>query len=269
MFALFAFWLLLLTLGITPRQSFPIQPGDPRLGEPYERAAIPGWAKALLTVALPYGVMWAALLVHKIRQDSARVNWLDAHNMSLGFVASLIAQAALVLVLQLVTGQPRPNYFANPNKMRDALMTFPSAAASMAFAAWTFALFYCAGKFGSFHTTMSAPLWRTLLTLMLFVPAALVAISVRLDHHNHWVDIAVGALLGAELATVIYSTFFYGVTVDSVSALPKRRKLPAHLRNNGGGGGTTTTTTTQHASVGSTSSKAAALHRSSVVGGAE
>jgi membrane-associated phospholipid phosphatase len=157
--------------------------------------------------------------------------------MGLGF--ALCTADIFQLLLKLLIGGPRPNFFSvcqpstilpgaaglgyksmyytrnictNPDKraVSDALMSFPSGHSTAAFAGFTFLALWLNAKF-KIVANYRARHWQLVLLSLPMVIASLLALSKRADYWHHWYDVLAGSLIGTVFAVLSYRMMYHAV----------------------------------------------------------
>ncbi|KAK9369985.1 phosphatidic acid phosphatase type 2/haloperoxidase [Lipomyces kononenkoae] len=209
---------------MTPFQSM-FTLDDPSLQHPYattERVSSKDGVMLSTIIGIGIIVLFVPLL-HRKR------NWRHVMNVSLLSLAlSLILTEFATELLKNFIGRPRPDFIArclpapgtplhelvgievctNPSAkvISDGFRSTPSGHTSNAFAGLGWLSAWIAGQLRVFrHGT---ELFRTMLALLPFLGALLIALSRIEDYRHHITDIIFGGLLGALIAWYSYRKFF-------------------------------------------------------------
>ncbi|RKP14683.1 phosphatidic acid phosphatase type 2/haloperoxidase, partial [Piptocephalis cylindrospora] len=207
-------------------------PVDPEISFPFAHSpAVPVISLFFLSYFVPFAaITLVALSFHR--------RWHHYHFAVQGLLCSLAFTALITHVLKNTVGRPRPDLLArcqpqipepvpilvdvsicqeqNEYLINDGFKSFPSGHSSYSFAGLGYLGFYLAGQVRLLRA--HTPPWKSLIVLLPFLMALLVAVSRISDYRHHWSDVLVGSAIGASCAWYFYRRHFPAVGSPVCSA---------------------------------------------------
>ncbi|KAI9229621.1 MAG: phosphatidic acid phosphatase type 2/haloperoxidase [Piptocephalis tieghemiana] len=197
-------------------------PKDPEISFPFTQSpTVPVIPLFLLSYLVPFAAISVIALISHRR-------WHHYHFAVQGLLCSLAFTALITHILKNTVGRPRPDlldrcqpHLPDPVPIlvdisvckedteyliNDGFKSFPSGHSSYSFAGLGYLGFYLAGQFRLLRA--HTPPWKSLLVLVPFLMALLVAVSRISDYRHHWSDVMVGSILGVSCAWYFYRRHF-------------------------------------------------------------
>ncbi|ODA79020.1 hypothetical protein RJ55_04610 [Drechmeria coniospora] len=239
-------------------RTFPVTFGDsgdivyPQWAYPYRGWIIPSWLSGFVSIAMPIGVY----LLAQVRVRSAS----DASSAVVGSLWAVVVSTLVQVVTKILIGGFRPYFLdvcmpdlslagsANRTglngvgfgrvmytteictqtdgpKLRNAMTSFPSGHATVAFAGFGFLFLWLNGKLKVWADHRPAG-WKLLLTLLPLFVAFLMACSLTIDAAHNGYDIVAGSAIGSLAALAVYRTSYAAVWDWRYNHIPLRRREP-------------------------------------------
>lgn len=180
-----------------------------------------------------------------VNLDHVRDRWHLIHVSLLGLWFALFLTCVITDILKCWIASPRPDFLERCGltltapglysidacslplghaKLLDGLKSSPSGHLSLSFAGLGFLALWLGGQFGVVHSLRHCrtPIWRLFVCIGAPLGAATyIALSRVMDYRHHPIDVALGSVIGAVVAYMVYHRYFPSV-FDVKSATPHK-----------------------------------------------
>ncbi|EMC92319.1 hypothetical protein BAUCODRAFT_151731 [Baudoinia panamericana UAMH 10762] len=228
---------------------------SPEIAYPYEKAHIPTWLSALLSLTVP-------TIVFLLLQIRVRSFW-DFNNAIFGMLYALLTAAVFQVILKWIIGGLRPHFLAvcQPDipriisgsqlgtgydgmyyeasictgdraRIKEALQSFPSGHTAAAFSTGLFTTLYLNAKL-KLWANCRPVYWKLIVALLPLLGGVLIGGQLIIDGYHHWYDVIAGAGIGIVTGIGAYRTVYAGVWDWRCNHIPLVRSCPyehAHLQ---------------------------------------
>ncbi|ORZ33449.1 phosphatidic acid phosphatase type 2/haloperoxidase [Catenaria anguillulae PL171] len=186
---------------------------------PLEKQTIPEWLAAILTVFIPFVVILATKRQRGIRP-------------AIGLLMSVGITLFITGALKNLVGELRPDFLdrckpsptdpqictGDAAEIKEGRRSFPSGHSSVAAAGTVYLSLWLATRLRVFDHSHDVPkAFRLFLAHMPVCGGLAVALTRRLDHRHHWLDIIAGFLLGSYVAFLTARVYIKGFSLVTIS----------------------------------------------------
>ncbi|KAK6201611.1 diacylglycerol pyrophosphate phosphatase [Scheffersomyces amazonensis] len=200
--------------------------GDLTISHPFaERERVNGAELFLYAVWFPF----SSILVISLIFTKPKYKLYNTFIALLGLFLSCFTTSVLTDILKNFIGRHRPDFLArcipkegtpldvlvyakdvcttdNMSRLLDGFRTTPSGHSSLSFAGLFYTTLYLLGQLVAFNEYVGT--WRTIVSFIPALGAALIALSRTEDYRHHFVDVIIGSLVGLVIASWSYFRLF-------------------------------------------------------------